>query len=100
MPKVYICYDNDGETPFVAKKIDQIMKARKHLPHAKNIRVMELSVDGYNGTVQGPVYATIQNYALTEKKRIQEELETLRLKRQEHTEKEAALNAELAKLPQ
>lgn len=103
MPKVYLAFDADADIPVVARTPEKVLKAAKQLPKAKNIRVLELSVDNY-GSVMDKKVSALGNFALTERKRIQTELESLQTNRSDYLERQATreneLKAELAKLPQ
>lgn len=79
MPKIYIAYDDNHQTPLVVDKVLGLTAARAHL-NSQHVRVLCVNVrdDG----VISRHFGTLENYEEEQKKAINTKLQQLQLEKQ------------------
>lgn len=79
MPKIYIAYDDNHQTPLVVDKVLGLTAARAHL---KSQQVRVLCLDIRDDGVFSRHFGTLQNYEEEQKKAINTKLKLLQLEKQ------------------
>ncbi len=79
MPKIYIAYDDNHQTPLVVDKVLGLTAARAHL-NSQRVRVLCVNIRD-DGVITRH-FATLQNYEEEQKREINTKLQQLHLEKQ------------------